>query len=240
MAHAEILGRRLSTAAAPSSCLTRAGPLNPSKGGICRVYSDLQDAFTNTIMPSLDTDLKKGDLFGKAVRLAFHDAAEVDVTQPTDMMGPDGCLSSDTGHNGLNTEDSLVYTVIEALWQAECDYISRADFWVLFAHFVIKNSEPTSYINLPFHYGRVDATSSCDAGSGRLPDSGRGMPAIEDTFVTAMGLTLDDGGKLILSHYCGFLFNISDRISCSDWCSHPGPCARGKLRLHYGGRSHHP
>lgn len=191
--------RRLSTLADTAPvCLSRASPLTPSKNGICQVYNGLQNDLTNTILPSMDTNLKLGNFFGKVVRLAFHDAAEADITNDNDTMGSDGCLSTDSANNGLDEADSLISTLIEPLWQNYCDYISRADFWVLLANMAIKSAEPTNYIQLPFYYGRVDAVGSCDAGSGRLPDSGRGLAAIEDTFVTQMGLTLDDAGKLDL------------------------------------------
>jgi len=145
----------------------------------------------------------QGNLWGSALRLAFHDAGEVLMTNTTDMMGPDGCLSSDPASNGLNTDDCLTATVIEPFWQNYCDYISRADFWVLFAKIVIEYAESTGHLNFPFQYGRVDATTSCEAGYGRLPDATRGMPAIVDLFVNNMQMTLEDGAALIGGHSVG-------------------------------------
>ncbi len=136
------------------------------------------------------------------MRVVFHDAGEADVTNPADTMGPDGCLSSDTDHAGLVEATSLVYTTIEPLWQKYCNWISRADFWVLFAQMVIKKAEPTNYIGFNFQYGRKDA-ASCEAGADRMPDASRGMYDINAAFVTRMGLTLDDAAILIGAHTLG-------------------------------------
>jgi len=60
--------------------------------------------------------LARSNLYGKAVRLAWHDAGETDI-RTNDTMGPDGCLSNSSDNNGLVEDTSLVYTFIEPLWQ---------------------------------------------------------------------------------------------------------------------------
>ena len=136
------------------------------------------------------------DLFGKSVRLAFHDAGEIDLTNPTDTMGPDGCMSSSPDNAGLVEPTSPVVAVMEPIWQHYCDKISRADFWVLFAKLVVEYTAKTSTdsISINYQYGRKDKTS-CEAGSGRLPNAQDGIKAINQVFVKQMGLTLNDAGK---------------------------------------------
>ena len=141
------------------------------------------------------------DLYGKAVRLAFHDAGEVDLTKPTDTMGPDGCLSSSGDNAGLVEPTSPVVTILEPIWQQYCDKISRADFWALFAKLVVEYTAKTATdsISINYQYGRKDKTN-CEAGSGRLPNAQDGLNAINQVFVKQMGLTIDDAGMFSSYH----------------------------------------
>ena len=153
-------------------------------------------------------DFARSDLFGKSVRLAFHDAGEVDLTKPTDTMGPDGCLSSSGDNAGLVEPTSPVVTILEPIWQQYCDKISRADFWVLFAKLVLQytalqNNNGFYSISINYQYGRKDK-KYCEAGKGRLPNAQNGVKAIKQLFVNQMGLTMNDAGKLFLFLY----FNI--------------------------------
>ena len=135
--------------------------------------------------------MNRSDLFGAAIRLAFHDAGEVDIRAP-DHFGPDGCLSGDANNNGLVEFDSLVTTVMEPIWQTVCDNISRADFWVLFGKLVLEFAASVP-ININYQYGRVD-TVSCNGGRGRLPTAQGDLDEITRVFVTQMGLTMNDAG----------------------------------------------
>ena len=165
-----------------------------SDANICSVYLSVKKDF-EALIP--DSEFERANLYGAAVRLAFHDAGEIDINS-SDTMGPDGCLSSSSDNAGLVEETSLVNTVIEPLWQNYCDKISRADFWVLFAKLSMEYSDPTKSIKLDYQYGRQDKTV-CEIESDRLPDAQYGMDMIEQVFVKQMGLTLEDAGITIFS-----------------------------------------
>ena len=86
------------------------------------------------------SDLQKSRLFGSALRLVFHDAAEMS-SDAADRLGADGCLSQSSDNAGLVEATSLAATVIESAWQKYCGQgISRADFWVLFAKLCAERS----------------------------------------------------------------------------------------------------
>ena len=174
-----------------------------SDANICSAYLSVKKDF-EALIP--DSAFERANLYGAAVRLAFHDAGEIDINS-SDSMGPDGCLSSSSDNAGLVEETSLVNTVIEPLWQSNCDKISRADFWVLFAKLSMEYSDPTKSIKLDYQYGRQDKTV-CEIESDRLPDAQYGMDMIEQVFVKQMGLTLEDAGIPILRIY--FEYYISN------------------------------
>jgi hypothetical protein len=133
----------------------------------------------------------KSNLYGIAVRLPFHDAAEIDI-RTTDLMGPDGCLSSSADNSGLVEDTSLVNTVINAMyWANYSSIMSMADFWVLFGTHAIEKSSGDK-VKIPFYYGRTDNTE-CSAGLGRLP-SAQAVTSISDVFVTQIGLNLLETG----------------------------------------------
>ena len=171
---------------------------------ICSAYLHIKKDFSG-IIPS--TPIEKANLYGAAVRLAFHDAGEIDVTNSTDIMGPDGCLSSSSDNAGLVEDTSLVLTVIEPMWQAYCDKISRSDFWVLFAKLALEFSDPSKSIQLDYQYGRHDKTV-CEPNVERLPDAQYGMEMLQKVFVNQMGLTINDAGIIIVFFFCFSLLFI--------------------------------
>jgi hypothetical protein len=159
------------------------------------------------VMPNDNETFASADIYAKAIRLAFHDAAEFDKSS-TDLSGPDGCLSNSPLNNGLVEPTSLVNTFIEPLWQSVCDKISRADFWALFAKIMAEDAALPGKMNIPFSYGRRDSSVCPDYN--RLPDAQKGMNEIIDLFVTRMGLTLADGVVLQGSHSVGHVHqNVS-------------------------------
>jgi catalase (peroxidase I) len=104
-------------------------------------------------------------VYGISVRLAFHDAADMDQST-SDTLGSDGCLSDDIHNAGLVEGNSLVNTLLEPIWQRTCDRISRGDFWVLFAKLVLEKADPTHSMRVAYHFGRRDVTN-CNAAIGR-------------------------------------------------------------------------
>jgi len=170
--------------------------LNASREGVCLAYPLVRHAF-ESILPPLDDRLARSQLFGKAVRLVFHDAGEIDMQshQDDDTMGPDGCLSDTSANSGLLEDSSIVMTVLEPIWQTVCDQISRADFWVLFAKLILAEAS-TNQLSIEYQYGRRDA-QDCSAGGGRLPSGQAGLHEINQVFVTQMGLTMVDAGQTV-------------------------------------------
>lgn len=139
----------------------------------------------------------KSAIFGSVIRLAFHDAGEADVSKIDDHLGPDGCLSNDRGSAGLVEPNSIVQVYVEPLYQAVCDRISRADFWVLLAKLVLEQAIVPA-LPVPYQYGRRDNVE-CEGGAGRLPQPDRGLEEFHRVFVRQMGLTMADAGILLCS-----------------------------------------
>ena len=169
----------------------------------CSVFQSIKEIFyerVNGVIESND-EIALSDIYAQPLRLVFHDAGEVDLTNPHDSMGSDGCLSDDPESKGLLEAESLVYSLLDPLWQEHCDSISRADFWVLIGKLVVEKAAlPDGLINIPYQYGRKD-NLECSAGKGRLPNAQHGFEGengIIKVFVHRMGLTLDDAGLIHL------------------------------------------
>ena len=80
--------------------------------GVCAAYHGIKNAFYS----ELPTDpFVLSDIYGQSIRLAFHDAAEADVTNTNDLMGPDGCISNSEDSNGLIQPTSYVTTFLDVL-----------------------------------------------------------------------------------------------------------------------------
>lgn len=104
-----------------------------SKTNICSAHdsikADLQMLYDQLVGNDDDASkLELADVLGKALRLVFHDAVDLDMSKPTDVMGGDGCLGDALGSAGLIEADSAVLTVMEPIYQKYCDKINRADF----------------------------------------------------------------------------------------------------------------
>jgi hypothetical protein len=169
-----------------------------SSANLCSAYADIKAQFLSIVnnLKSQTTYAAKKELasiFGKAVRMVFHDAVDLDLTK-TDLMGADGCIGSAHGSAGLIEQTSPIFTVYEPIYQSFCDKINRADFYVLMGKLVIEITEPTNSIKLTYQYGRKE-TSDCSAGIGRDPGAQDGMHAIKQAFVVQMGLTYEDAGE---------------------------------------------
>lgn len=179
---------------------------SPNSNNICNAYVSTK-ATLRKVMPKDNDTFALADIYAKAIRLAFHDAAEFDKSA-SDLSGPDGCLSNSLLNKGLIEPTSLVNTFIEPLWQSVCDQISRADFWALFAKIMAEEAALPGKMNIPFSYGRQDSAICPDYN--RLPDAQKGINEVVDLFVTRMGLTLADGVVLQGSHSVGHVHqNVS-------------------------------
>eukprot|EP01038_Epipyxis_sp_PR26KG_P012256 gene12256-16433_t len=148
------------------------------------------------------------DLLGGAVRIVFHDVADLDMTKPTDLMGADGCIGDALEAAGLIEQSSPIFQILEPVYQQYCDSINRADFYVLYGKFAIELSEPTKTLVLPFQYGRKE-TKDCSAGIGRAPDAQLGVDAIRQVFIKQLGLTYADAVALLGAHTLGHVHPTS-------------------------------
>jgi catalase (peroxidase I) len=168
----------------------------------------------NKVIESND-ELALSDIYAQPLRLVFHDAGEVNLANPHDSMGSDGCLSDAPDNKGLFEAESLVYSLLDPIWQDYCDSISRADFWVLIGKLAVEKAADDK-INIPFQYGRKD-NLECSAGRGRLPNAQQGFEGdngIIQVFVNRMGLTLSDAGLIHLhttqiSNYILYVYYFS-------------------------------
>jgi hypothetical protein len=142
---------------------------------------------------------QRGDFVGAAVRLTFHDAAEIDITSTADNLGVDGCVDfTQSGNNGL----SEVVGQLETLRTPYCHLISRADWWVLAGKVAVELRATVNGYTVPFRYGRTDATD-CSNAAGRLPSAEGGVEEINRVFVTQMGLDFRDAAALLGAHTLG-------------------------------------
>jgi catalase (peroxidase I) len=124
------------------------------------------------------------------------------MTVPSDLNGPDGCLSSSSDNAGLVEGTSLMISQVEPLWQKYCDKISRGDFWVLLAKLAIEFADTTRTININHQYGRKDKKSCETGGVSRLPNA-QLTTTVQNVFQTKMNLTVADAVTLIGAHTIG-------------------------------------
>jgi len=154
------------------------------------------------------TDCPQADWAGCVLRVAGHDFMDYADGQGgsdgcLDLFDPDNaglpeCLHS--GHLGFSLQDA---------YQSHCSEISLADFIVLAAEAVITFSreyatEGNTDIDLRsnFKYGRTTATT-CHFAEGRLPNPEDSCSAVEETFVTRMGLSWRRSAALMGVHSLG-------------------------------------
>lgn len=175
----------------------------PSHSKICQATANINVAFNELIYGEYSNEnvMNQSNLFGQTLRVVYQDAAEANITDEYDFLGPDGCLSNRSSNDGLVESTSLIMSVLEPIWQENCELISRADFWVYFAYLSIDHAERTNLISsgaleFPYIYGRKDATGCSYEGPDRIPDPQLGEEGNYDFFVNMMGLTVAQGGKI--------------------------------------------
>ena len=192
-----------STSSNPFCVKTDGLPPKLSTKGIQTAFKAIKTLFYGQLPAD---PLLLSDIFGQSIRLAFHDAAEIDLTNSTDSMGPDGCISNTAPNLGLFETTSIVMTLLEPLWQKYCDLISRGDFWALIGKLSVEKADPTGTMNIPYYYGRVDKADCALPGDDSLlfrpPNPLAGLNTafglgLVHSFVNRMGLTVDDLGIII-------------------------------------------
>jgi hypothetical protein len=173
------------------------GPAGMRHSDICFAVESVKKDFAALIKGKDPVFLS--NLYGAILRIAFHDAGEIDLRILADKAGPDGCLSLSSNNFGIVDRSGTITTeVIEPMWQDYCDQISRGDFWALIGKLALEAADPTGTVlalSMPFYYGRVDRMA-CEEGNGRLPIAEKGFSEIKRVFVDQMGMTEDDAGRI--------------------------------------------
>jgi len=149
-----------------------------------------------SIEPPVTDVTGQGDFFGGLVRLAFHDAGT--YVAATNSYGPVGCLNySEPGNGGLHPVENM----LEPVYQQVKSLVSRADFWVIAAYTAVQDAGGPM---MPFKSGRVDCTSATFfKPAGLLPSPEGDWTSVSATFVTRMGLTIQDTVALMGAHVLG-------------------------------------
>ncbi len=96
--------------------------------------------------------------------------------------------------------DDPVGCPFKAMYDNSYSFMSKADFWVAAANAVISHTS-NNQLQLPFRWGRTDATS-CTSSSARLPEP-HGCSEVEATFLNRMGLSWRDATALMGAHTLG-------------------------------------
>eukprot|EP01036_Dinobryon_divergens_P030538 gene30538-39797_t len=126
-------------------------PVVYSSEGLCSAYTGIKAQFLAKVqlLQAQNTNSVKRQLasmFGKAVKLVFHDAVDLDLTQP-DLVGAGGRLhlSDRDAHDSADLIKSGVvspiFTIYYSMDQAFCDKINRTDFFVLIGKLVIEKAD---------------------------------------------------------------------------------------------------
>jgi len=200
-----------STSSNPFCVKTNGRPPKLSTKGIQTAFKAIKTLFYGQLSAYANDSLALSDIFGQSIRLAFHDAGEIDLTNSTDFMGPDGCISNTDPNKGLKEPTSFVVTLLEPLWQKYCDLISRGDFWALVGKLSVEKADPTGTMNIPYYYGRVDkADCALSDATNPLPTPFAALntttplgASLVHSFVNRMGLTANDIVILSGAHTIG-------------------------------------
>jgi len=184
-------------------CFKTGGKISQTKSSVIQTTISSIKSIFYSLLPTNKFTLS--DILGQSIRLAFHDAAEIDLTNTDDMMGPDGCISDTNPNFGLTNATSYVNILFDPIWQDYCDVISRGDFWALVGKLSVEIADPTKTINIPYYYGRVDK-SSCylpnnNAQLYRPPNALSGLNTLATGFIDRMGLSINDIGDGMIFYY---------------------------------------
>lgn len=146
---------------------------------------------------------RRANIYGSCLRVAFHDAGEFNLLLAGDKLGPDGCLSDSEPNHGLIEAGSIIINEIEPIWQKYCEFISRADMYVLIGKWAAERGDLTQTLNIPFHIGRQDALGNCDSDGSRLPNHQIGFDEFTRVFVNQMGMSIFDAVVVNGAHTVG-------------------------------------
>lgn len=150
-------------------------------------------------------------------------------------MGMDGCLDWFSLKNLGLGEVWNDNTPLHHLYEDKYSDISRADFWVIAANAVVKETSVDNRLDLvdTFYWGREDR-DECRGSSSRLP-SPESCRQVEAVFLERMGLTWRDAVALLGAHTLGRGHSevSSNARRVSQVCSHHVRFLRWVLFSHY-------
>lgn len=175
------------------------------------VVAAVQSSYTALSGTCDATDCPRADWAGCVLRLAGHDFMDFKDGEG----GSDGCIDlKDPDNNGLVEclhEGEFGHSV-EDSYKQFCGTISLADFIVIAAEAVMSitrqnvldddASRQAIDFRSRFRYGRTTAMT-CEFAEGRLPNPENSCPAVEETFVTSMGLDWPQAAALMGVHTLG-------------------------------------
>ncbi len=92
---------------------TNGRPPKLSTKGIQTAVKAIKTLFYDQLSDYANNPFVLSDNFAQSIRLAFHDAGEIDLTNSTNFMGPDGCISDTRPNLGLyeRTNFLLLYSL---------------------------------------------------------------------------------------------------------------------------------
>lgn len=137
-------------------------------------------------------------------RLVAHDFMDYDAEDSDDPYGPDGCFDPDHPANeGLPDIWCRNGCALTDLYEDKYSHISKADFWIVSANAVIRQTSVNNALDLrdTFEWGRKDA-NSCSGSGSRVP-APRSCSQTEKAFLDRMGLSWTDAAALMGAHTLG-------------------------------------
>lgn len=216
LANLSQLARGATVKVVPQELMTCSGtPVLTTNSMTCAEYDAIATDIANlwhSLSPVCNaTSCEQADWAGCVVRMAGHDFMDFKdgtggADACTDMSDADNaglaeCLS--IGEHGVSINDA---------YQKYCETVSLADFIVIAAEAVMTASRGLVLAENPnastidfrssFKFGRT-TSMSCDFAHGRLPNPENGCSAVEETFITSMGLDWAKAAALMGVHTLG-------------------------------------
>ncbi|KAL7536964.1 hypothetical protein ACHAXR_007507 [Thalassiosira sp. AJA248-18] len=166
------------------------------------IYYQIDDDIA-AIAEAIDNDIDRSHFMGGVLRLAAHDFMDYDHMDQVNPMGMDGCLDWNSLSNAGLSDIWNEHTALFKLHRDHYADISRADFWVIAANAIVRQTSIDNSLDLfsDFYWGRHEA-DSCDGAAERLPST-ENCQQVEGVFLDRMGLTWAQAVALLGAHTLG-------------------------------------